>query len=93
MAASSLDTPRIRFNWGFHDGAHDVERGKPARTMGEHLFALPPGDDALSRAYRTGYQSGRNAAQAPHLVGEPAPTSSSEPAWQAALDAGEVSES
>lgn len=63
--------PRVRFNWGFHDAAHDARRGAPARTEGTHMFALPAHDQAYCEGYRAGY-----AAQ---TAGED--TSSSQPAW------------
>ena len=29
----SLDSPRVRFNWGFHDATADEAAGRPARDM------------------------------------------------------------
>lgn len=35
MASSSTDTtPRIRFNWGYHDGADDFLKGRRIRDEG-----------------------------------------------------------
>ena len=63
----SLDSPRIRFNWGFHDAAADVRYGRAVRDVSHHSCL----------AYAAGYVKGVAAAQ----VGEP--TDSSEPAWLA----------
>jgi hypothetical protein len=38
--SETLDSPRVRFNWGFHDAQHDAERGMPrARGRGREYAA------------------------------------------------------
>jgi hypothetical protein len=32
--ATDLDSDRIRFNWGYHDGAREIDRPNPNRTPG-----------------------------------------------------------
>lgn len=66
----SLDSPRIRFNWGFHDGAAN-HAGRSYTDAAE--FARKHFD----REYARGYLAGFEAAQR----GES--TESSEPAWKA----------
>jgi hypothetical protein len=63
--------PRIRFNWGFHDGAADQRSGFVAlwnRGAVAHHF---------DRTYVEGYYAGRDAVKAG------LPTESSQPAWEA----------
>ena len=66
-ARHGLDNQRIRFNWGYHDGASDVRHGRTLRNMAEH-FDL---------AYGDGYRRGVKDA------GEGRATDSSERAWLA----------
>lgn len=56
MKAVSLDSPRVRFNWGFHDGTHDKsrKRNRTHITQGK-LFCLPQWD----KAYCAGYAAGQ----------------------------------
>jgi hypothetical protein len=58
---------RVRFNWGYHDGALDARRGKPNRWGTESHY------DA---AYSDGYAAGFARADA----GEPA--GNSDHAWE-----------
>ena len=56
----SLNSPRVRFNWGFHDATHDRQTGfrdRRAIPIGE-LFCLPV-DSPLGRAYADGYAAGQ----------------------------------
>lgn len=77
MKHLTLDSPRVRFNWGFHDATHDREMGRRDRRYrcAGTLFCLPQGKDAASKAYRAGYEAGR---QADVSNGRP---ESSESAW------------
>lgn len=80
----SLDNPRVRYNWGFHDATFDVSKGFPNR------MTLRPGQkDRLSRcgldnttplgrAYAKGYAAGQKAML--HTTTRP---QSSEAAWNA----------
>jgi hypothetical protein len=51
--AISLDSPRVRFNWGYHDGASDAQHKRPIREP--NIKGWPA---ALNRAYRQGYEAG-----------------------------------
>lgn len=46
--------PRIRFNWGYHDGANDVIKGRRVRSMTGHF----------DRFYAQGYEAGVDDARA-----------------------------
>jgi len=65
---------RIRFNWGFHDGANDAEDRRLPREMDSHF----------DRIYAAGYVDGYRVV----LAGQD--RSSSEPAWTARLENGEI---
>lgn len=66
-------SPRIRFNWGFHDGAHDKNRGIDRRNIAQgELHCLPKWDDI----YNAGYMHGQSADM------QRVPDTS-EPAWKA----------
>lgn len=62
MKYESLNSPRIHFNWGFHDGQHDAERGT-MRTYGKHLFCLPKHDPAYCDGYKAGHLEYRLAGK------------------------------
>jgi hypothetical protein len=63
---TDLDHDRIRFNWGYHDGAHDSATGfTRADKLWEHY------DIVYVRGYHAGYEDDQNGI----------PTDSSEPAW------------
>lgn len=47
----TLDSPRVRFNWGFHDAAAGRCAGRSARDVSGHF----------DRAYATGYLAGQAA--------------------------------
>lgn len=68
-------TPRLKFNWGFHDGAADVEHNRPNKWI---ATSHP------SNEYRQGYLSGFNTAT------RDASTESSDGAWFDALAWGDV---
>lgn len=74
MAAQTFN-PQARFNWGFHDGASDVEHDRPNKWANKTHF---------SNEYRQGYLIGFAAAQR----GES--TESSEAAWFEAKAWGDV---
>lgn len=65
---------RVEFNWGYHDGASDVRNGREERDMSTHY----------SRGYAAGYRAGVRDAKGG------LDTSSSEPAWLAAVRAGKI---
>ena len=72
----SLDSPRVRFNWGFHDATADEAAGRPARDMSGHSC----------RPYAAGYLAGRTTMAGLMSAATAAGTSaerpeSSEPAW------------
>ena len=72
----SLDSPRVRFNWGFHDATADEAAGRPARDMSGHSC----------RPYAAGYLAGRATMAGLMSAATAAGTSaerpeSSEPAW------------
>jgi hypothetical protein len=59
QAVASYNTPVIRFNWGFNDGAFDAEMNHVDRRTiapGE-LFQLKH-DTEMNRAYSAGYDAG-----------------------------------
>lgn len=58
---------RVRFNWGFHDGQDDVQKGRPVR----------PTLDRADPAFIAGYTRGRALAER-GIYSE-----TSEPTWQA----------
>lgn len=63
---------RIRFNWGFHDGANDAEDRKMPRDVSAHF----------DQVYAAGYLAGFRTV----VDGED--RASSEPAWTARLENG-----
>ena len=64
---NEVASPRVRFNWGFHDATADVCAGRPARDMTSHFC----------RPYAAGYLAGTAA-----MVDDAGlPGESSEPAW------------
>jgi len=75
-AEISLDSPRVRFNWGFHNATADEAAGRPARDMSSHFC----------RPYAAGYLAGRTTMAGLMTAAAAAGTSaerpeSSEPAW------------
>lgn len=81
--ALTLNSPRIRFNHGFHDATHDREMGYPnranlpaSRPRGQlgNMNPLPDGPEF--KYYRIGYMAGQNADMS---KGRP---ESSKPAWR-----------
>lgn len=48
--ATGLEADRIRFNWGFHDGAGEQERGVGLRNMDLHF------DPTYADGYRRGVE-------------------------------------
>ena len=84
---SSLDNPRVRFNWGFHDATHDAEQnwtdrrtikaGERDRTGRAGLDRTTP----LGKAYAMGYDAGQKA-----MVNTKTRPDSSEPAWRAYIN-------
>lgn len=75
-----LNSPRITFNFGFHDATADAERGRPNRAYGEG-HPMPPAESY------PGYEAGYRAGYA-DFVATGKRADSSEPAWiehQAAL--------
>lgn len=76
-SSDTLDSPRVRFNWGFHDATADEIAGRPVRDMLSGHFCPP---------YAAGYRVGR--ATMARLITEAATAGvsaerpqSSEPAW------------
>ena len=72
---NEVASPRVRFNWGFHDATADVCAGRPARDMTSHFC----------RPYAAGYLAGTAAmVDDAGLPGEGVVRpESSEPAWLA----------
>jgi hypothetical protein len=62
---SLLDSPRVRFNWGFHDATAEAARGR-VRDVSRHF----------DRTYAAGYAAGVRAMQ-----GTTARPESSDSAW------------
>ncbi|MEX3917907.1 hypothetical protein AB4Y43_16945 [Paraburkholderia sp. BR10872] len=46
----SMDSTRVRFNWGFHDGTRDASHDEPARDVSRHH------DRLYAVAYLRGHQ-------------------------------------
>lgn len=67
-AEVTLDSPRVRFNWGFHDATCDISRGRKARDVAGHFC----------RPYAAGYLAGVQA-----MIGCTERPETSEPAWLA----------
>jgi hypothetical protein len=67
---SGFFSPRVRFNWGFHDAQGAAERNSPKRDVSTHF----------DRDYARGYLAGLAAWEL-----SPVRAESSEPAWQAHL--------
>lgn len=63
--ASSLDQPRVRFNWGYHDAASEARRGKP-RTV---VASGPQSETAVSPDFNFWYASGYAAGLADVAAG------------------------
>ena len=77
---NEVASPRVRFNWGFHDATADVCAGRPARDMTSHFC----------RPYAAGYLAGQlemlcimgTSASSEHReISDPQRPQSSEPAW------------
>lgn len=62
----TLNSPRIRFNWGFHAATDDVVRGRTAKDMSDHF----------DRSYAAGYLAGQL-----HMASATERPDSSESAW------------
>lgn len=62
----TLNSPRIRFNWGFHAATDDVVRGRTAKDMSDHF----------DRSYAAGYLAGQL-----HMASATERPDSSGPAW------------
>lgn len=62
----TLNSPRIRFNWGFHAATDDVVRGRAAKDMSDHF----------DRSYAAGYLAGQL-----HMASATERPDSSESAW------------
>ena len=67
-AEVTLDSPRVRFNWGFHDATCDISRGRKARDVAGH-FCRP-----YAAGYLAGLQAMAETSERPET---------SEPAWLA----------
>lgn len=53
---TDLDQNRVRFNWGYHDGAHDIRTGfTRSDDLDKHY------DQVYVRGYRAGQADMRNA--------------------------------
>jgi hypothetical protein len=76
MTNTNQYSDRVRFNWGYHDGAFDVRCGRAPVWSAPHY----------DRVYETGYYYGRNA----YLHDEP--TESSDHAWTEAINVGDIHE-
>lgn len=74
MSAPGKFPPRVRFNWGFHDGAGEAQWGR-VRDVSRHF------DSIYADGYRRGVDTWRAARVRPE---------SSEPAWQERLAEGEA---
>lgn len=75
----TLESPRLHFNWGFHDAASDVKSKRPKRQVGKGNPPSKPGPYPLNPAdpaYAAGYMAGWDTASAGK------PTDSSDAAWQ-----------
>ena len=55
---NSLDAPRIRFNWGYHDAAADVELGRPRAIAQTGPQDVKTVSYAFSPYYAAGYAWG-----------------------------------
>jgi hypothetical protein len=64
---SSLDEPRVRFNWGYHDGANDAKAGR------QPMWTAPHHDPV----YEAGYRKGRS-----HVEVSDTYTGDSSQAWE-----------
>jgi len=74
---NDLNTPRIKFNWGYHDGATEHERGRGRLVTND--TKMTPGKTISRKAqpfYAQGYEAGRDAS----IRGEY--YNNSEDAWQ-----------
>jgi len=60
MARKMITEPQIRFNWGYHDGAYDVERQRSAQWAGQTHF---------DPTYEAGYHAGHADATAGRYCG------------------------
>lgn len=64
-SSDTLESPRVRFNWGFHDGTFDAFYKHPNRSdlkAGErdHLHRVGLDDSTpLGKAYGRGYRAGQ----------------------------------
>jgi hypothetical protein len=47
----TLKSPRVRFNWGYHDGASDYARKRPRKWLHGH-----PHDKVYGQGYDYGYE-------------------------------------
>lgn len=64
--ALSLSSPRVRFNWGFHDATADRThaRKRDRRTIRQgDLFCLPLWDKAYCEGYAAGWECDLSAGR------------------------------
>lgn len=56
----SPNSPRVRFNWGFHDATLDRQTGfRDRRAIPIGDLSCLPVDSSLGRAYAAGYAAGQ----------------------------------
>lgn len=77
-STSHLDEPRVRFNWGYHDAAADVEAGRPDRATADPSTPGWRPLPAFDVAYAEGYLAGTKDAREGTYAGN------SDAAWEAA---------
>lgn len=80
-AADRAFETRVRFNWGYHDAAHDVETQNIRALVVDGPQTPQTVSEAFDLAYARGYALGLEDARAK------AYQSTSEPAWQRAVAA------
>ncbi len=61
---TDLDAPRIRFNWGYHDAAHDHRTGHVRLLVDYGEASVKHVSFATQGAYAYGYQEGLRDARA-----------------------------
>ena len=74
-ARASLDCPRLRFNWGYHDGANDAQKQRARREVSKHP----------DQVYAVGYHRGFQEASDGVYTNDSSESWAGYSAWRAAL--------
>lgn len=61
--ARDLQSPRIQFNWGYHDAANELSRGRPRKIVDHGPQSTAQVSREWGRWYAIGYEAGLTDAR------------------------------